>query len=178
MKQRPLEHALVSILLILAGCAHDPAPPPLPPTSASPVASAAPARPKAGLETPSLRVSKDLADACKLDIGNAARAPKYEFDRSDLSEEDRTILNEIAKCVTTGKLKGRGLTLVGRTDPRGEAEYNLSLGARRSKAAASYLQADGVAKEQLVETSRGELDATGTDEAGWARDRRVDIGLR
>jgi hypothetical protein len=26
-------------------------------------------------------------------------------------------------------------------------------------------------------TSRGELDATGTDETGWAQDRRVDIDL-
>ena len=27
-------------------------------------------------------------------------------------------------------------------------------------------------------TSRGELDATGTDEEGWKRDRRVDIELQ
>jgi peptidoglycan-associated lipoprotein len=36
----------------------------------------------------------------------------------------------------------------------------------------------GVAQDKMHDTSRGELDATGTDEAGWRRDRRVDVKLR
>jgi hypothetical protein len=30
----------------------------------------------------------------------------------------------------------------------------------------------------MSETSRGALDATGTNEAGWQTDRRVDIALQ
>ena len=30
----------------------------------------------------------------------------------------------------------------------------------------------------MFETSRGALDATGADEAGYAKDRRVDVELR
>jgi hypothetical protein len=29
----------------------------------------------------------------------------------------------------------------------------------------------------MLGTSRGEMDATGTNEAGWAHDRRVDVEL-
>jgi peptidoglycan-associated lipoprotein len=32
-------------------------------------------------------------------------------------------------------------------------------------------------KGKIAATSRGELDASGTDEDGWARDRRVDLLL-
>ena len=35
----------------------------------------------------------------------------------------------------------------------------------------------GVAQTQMGVTTRGALDASGTDEAGWKEDRRVDIQL-
>jgi hypothetical protein len=36
----------------------------------------------------------------------------------------------------------------------------------------------GVDHREISETSRGKLDATGTDDASWRRDRRVDIALQ
>ena len=85
------------------------------------------------------------------------------------------MLDQVARCVTTGPLKGRTLRLTGRADPRGEQEYNMTLGSSRADAVARYLRALGVTSNQLTETSRGKLDATGTDEASWQLDRRVDI---
>jgi hypothetical protein len=35
-----------------------------------------------------------------------------------------------------------------------------------------------VQQVQLAVTTRGALDATGTDEAGWSKDRRVDVLLK
>jgi hypothetical protein len=35
-----------------------------------------------------------------------------------------------------------------------------------------------VQQTQLGVTTRGSLDATGTDESGWSKDRRVDIQLK
>jgi peptidoglycan-associated lipoprotein len=69
------------------------------------------------------------------------------------------------------------VTLVGRADPRGEGEYNMSLGAYRASAVKSYLGERGVEQQRMRETSRGALDATGQDEEGWREDRRVDITL-
>jgi peptidoglycan-associated lipoprotein len=79
--------------------------------------------------------------------------------------------------MTTGPLAGKSIELVGRTDPRGEAEYNMTLGARRANAVEHYLAQLGVATSRLATTSRGALDAQGHDETGWAVDRRVDLRL-
>ena len=59
----------------------------------------------------------------------------------------------------------------------GETIYNFALGQRRAAAVASYIEGRGVGDRRLETTSRGELDASGYDEASWARDRRVDILL-
>jgi hypothetical protein len=40
-----------------------------------------------------------------------------------------------------------------------------------------YLAGLGVGSAQLSETSRGSLDASGSDDAAWRQDRRVDIDL-
>jgi peptidoglycan-associated lipoprotein len=69
------------------------------------------------------------------------------------------------------------LVLVGRADPRGEAEYNMNLGATRADAVKHYLAQLGVAGGRLATTSRGALDAQGHDETTWATDRRVDLRL-
>jgi len=103
---------------------------------------------------------------------------KDEAEANDLAHQDRAVLDQVATCVTTGPLKGRSLDLVGHADPRGEAEFNLVLGDKRARSAWKYLADRGVDKGKLAETSRGELDASGTDETGWERDRRVDIVLK
>ena len=108
---------------------------------------------------------------------NVDRAPKFDFDDAELLPEDRDVLEQVAKCVTTGPLKGRKLALVGRADPRGDTEYNMVLGSHRAHAVNAYLSGLGVDQKRLRDTSRGELDATGTDEGGFRLDRRVDIRL-
>ena len=54
----------------------------------------------------------------------------------------------------------------------------MTLGAKRARAAHQFLASAGVANDKLFDTSRGELDATGKDEEGWRKDRRVDVKLR
>jgi len=106
------------------------------------------------------------------------QAPRFGFDEFELLPEDRAVLQQIADCLSHGPLKERALQLVGRADPRGTDEYNLGLGAKRAHTVATYLEALGVRRAQLAETTRGELDAIGTDERGWQADRRVDLDLR
>jgi peptidoglycan-associated lipoprotein len=177
--------SLVAILsvsfaaLCAAGCADKPiVKPPVEPSVQQTTTTTAAKPPAADQSGRPLQVSDDLARACNLQFGNAEKAPKFDFDKSDLSPEDRNVIQQVATCVTTGPLRGRTLKLVGRTDPRGEAEYNMSLGEHRADAVRRYLEALGVPTPQLNETSRGKLDATGTDDATWQRDRRVDIGLQ
>lgn len=165
-------------LLLAAGCAHQtshPAESAFSDRAPAPVASAAPAPAYGGS---AVGVSGDLVSACKIVVDNVDRAPKFDFDDSALTPQDRSVLDQVATCVTTGPLKGHALKLIGRADARGEVEYNFVLGEHRSGSVQTYLTQRGMQASKILDTSRGKLDATGTDEAGWARDRRVDIDLQ
>jgi peptidoglycan-associated lipoprotein len=122
-------------------------------------------------------VDDDIVKACNLKFENIEDAPKFDYDSEALTPGERSVLEAVAKCLTTGPLKGRAVNLVGRADPRGETEYNMTLGAKRARSVHTLLAQLGVASDKLRDTSRGELDATGTDESGWRKDRRVDVRL-
>ncbi len=127
--------------------------------------------------SPSLAVSAGLAELCKL-VRKEDVPPTFDYDKAELSPEDREVLQQIATCMTQGAAKGKALTLTGRADPRGTEEYNLGLGAQRARAVSLYLQRLGVGEAFLAETTRGDIDASGTDEATWRKDRRVDLDLK
>jgi peptidoglycan-associated lipoprotein len=118
-----------------------------------------------------VEVDDRIARACNLPT------PHFAFDSAKVQESSDAGLSKIAECFTGGALAGRKFNLVGHADPRGETEYNFALGQRRAGGVAKYLEDHGVVSTQVTTTSRGELDAIGTDEAGWARDRRVDMIL-
>jgi peptidoglycan-associated lipoprotein len=172
---------LSAVLILGSGCAHEATAPthtamklrtqaPPPQTTTMTVAQ--------NTNTSNVGISPEIAQACKIDFNNVSRAPKFNFDDASLEPQDMSVLQQIATCVTTGPLKGRDLKLTGRADPRGEVEYNFALGEHRANAVDNYLAQLGVDRNEISETSRGKLDATGTDEAGWQRDRRVDISLQ
>jgi peptidoglycan-associated lipoprotein len=87
------------------------------------------------------------------------------------------VLQTIVTCFTSGPLAGRTLKLVGHADPRGGSDYNITLGQSRADSVASYMNGKGMPKAKTESTSRGAMDAAGTDEPTWARDRRVDMML-
>jgi outer membrane protein OmpA-like peptidoglycan-associated protein len=128
--------------------------------------------------SPSLSISGDIIAACGIKVAAPkGGSPKFDYDKDELTAEDRAVLDQIATCLTTGALKGRVVDLIGRADPRGTEEYNLGLGSRRAGSVSAYLGRLGVGQPQMVVTTRGALDATGTDESTYAQDRRVDIQL-
>jgi len=126
--------------------------------------------------SPNLAIAGDILAACGIKA-TATANPKFDYDKDELTPEDRQVLDQIATCLTTGALKGKAVSLIGRADPRGTEEYNLGLGSRRAQSVNDYLARLGVTQPQLAISTRGALDASGTDEAGWAADRRVDVQL-
>lgn len=123
-------------------------------------------------------VDSDIVKACNLSFDNVEDAPKFDYDSEALTQGERNVLEAIAKCLVSGPLKGRAVDLVGRTDPRGETEYNMTLGAKRARSVHNFLGTLGVSQDKMRDTSRGELDAAGRDEEGWRKDRRVDVKLQ
>jgi len=126
--------------------------------------------------SPGLAVSSDIAAACGIKAPQNPN-PTFDYDKDELTTEDRAVLDQLATCLTTGALKGKAVALIGRADPRGTEEYNLGLGSRRAHSVSQYLGRLGVGEPQMAVTTRGAIDATGTDEAGWRQDRRVDVQL-
>src|SRR5678815_3385368 len=139
---RTLALCLAASSLLVLGCAKKPVVP-------EPIETTAARVPRG-----TLRPSDELVKICKLTFGNVERAPKFNFDDSELLPEDRDVLVQIARCVTSGPLKGRALALVGRADPRGETEYNMVLGEHRADSVYGYLALLGVASDHMAKTSR------------------------
>jgi peptidoglycan-associated lipoprotein len=129
--------------------------------------------------SPAVAISPDIAQACSIAIPaqQPDLNPNFDYDKEDLMAEDRAVLEKIATCLTSGPLKGRSVQLVGRADPRGTDEYNLGLGSKRANSVGQFLGRLGVPNPQIGQTTRGAIDATGTNEEGWRKDRRVDILL-
>jgi len=182
MNSKGLGYVLATGALVTAalatGCAHEaavPAPATPPPSPVSLTTTTSGQQAQAQPSTRDLALSGALIEGCKIELDNVQQAPKFDFDQAEILDTDHAVLDKLAECVTTGPLKGHALHLVGRADPRGEEEYNMALGSSRASSVGRYLESLGVPRDQLTQSSRGKLDATGTDEASWQLDRRVDI---
>jgi peptidoglycan-associated lipoprotein len=170
-----ISSALVGAVALLA-CGSDPKPGPTTPAStppAPPPAIAQSPKPEDDGASGQLNISDEIRKACGITETKAS----FGFDSAQIQSGDQPVLNKLAECFTTGPLKGRMMRLVGHADPRGEPEYNMVLGGRRADNVKSYLVRKGIKDAQAETTSRGEMDAMGTDEASWASDRRVDVQL-
>ncbi len=184
----PTEDAMKTPMLALAvalvcGCSHQKPKTTTPTTEAEPpeeknVQKPAPPVVADQKVSNNLALSGDLLAMCGIKATPSAANPKFDYDKDELTSDDRNVLDQLATCMTTGALKGKPVALIGRADPRGTTEYNLGLGSRRAGTVSSYLEHLGVVQTQLAVTTRGSLDATGTDDATWAADRRVDVQLK
>jgi peptidoglycan-associated lipoprotein len=105
-------------------------------------------------------------------------APVYfQLDKSDIRPEFATILRNAA---TNLKDTGKTVVIEGNCDERGSEEYNLALGERRAVAVRKYLYNLGVPMGQMTVVSYGEARpaVSGTGEAAWQLNRRVDFSVR
>ncbi|MEO8904520.1 MAG: OmpA family protein [Polyangiaceae bacterium] len=160
-----------AVLLCAAAtaCSHDQRPAVTPsPIVQAPQAKAPPAQQETVVVSERLKEKCNLPDTPKQD-------PQFDFDEAALRNRGESILDNIATCMLTGPMKEDRLVVTGHADPRGTEEYNQALGMRRSSSAEDYLVSRGVPAARLDVRSRGELDATGTDERSWQLDRRVDL---
>ncbi len=172
--------ALSAAALCAAGCAAKPAPQTAnSPGSSQPASrsgdtgSNANANAKRDPNSGMVHVSDEILAACGISYDQAT----FPLDSADLQTHDLPVLDQVARCFTSGALRGRAMKLVGRADPRGELGYNMLLGHRRADSVASYVERAGLPASQVSTTSRGAMDASGTDETTWQHDRRVDVLL-
>jgi peptidoglycan-associated lipoprotein len=101
----------------------------------------------------------------------------FAFDSANVLPDSASALDALARCFVSGPLRGRGMKLIGHADPRGETEYNLALGHQRAYSVLDILAQRGIEIGRMTTSSKGEFDAVGSDEDGWARDRKVEVIL-
>ena len=103
------------------------------------------------------------------------RSVYFDFDSFVVKDEFRPMLEAHAKVLSANRSKR--MTLEGHTDERGGREYNLALGQKRADAVLRTLVLLGVQDAQLEAVSFGEERPAvqGSDEAAWAKNRRVEL---
>jgi peptidoglycan-associated lipoprotein len=170
----PLAIALAASAVL--ACGGDPPQPKTPDAPPPPAAAASPRLPDKAPDSPTasaVRISDEIVKAC----GIAEPDAYFAFDSAHIRPDDSKVLQQVATCFNSGPLKGRTLKLVGHADPRGDSDYNMTLGQSRADSVAGYMRGKGMDKGKTESTSRGAMDATGADDPSWARDRRVDLML-
>ena len=105
----------------------------------------------------------------------AQRVVFFDFDSFVVKDEYRPMLEAHAKALSANRSKR--MVLEGHTDERGGREYNLALGQKRADAVLRTLVLLGVQDGQLEAVSFGEEKPAvqGSDEAAWAKNRRVEL---
>lgn len=121
--------------------------------------------------------AEDREQMGQRDMGYAAESAlrdiHFDFDKSDITSEARSILQDSADWIRSNS--DVKVQVEGHCDERGTEEYNLALGERRANAVKNYLVSLGVEGERLYTISYGEelpLDP-GHDEMAWTKNRRA-----
>jgi len=118
-------------------------------------------------------------EAPRADTGGdfGKRSVYYEFDRHDVKQEYRALLEQHAAWLR--KNPQARITIEGNTDEQGSREYNIALGQRRAEAVTKMLVLLGARQEQIEAVSFGEEKprAKGHDEASWKENRRSDFRI-
>jgi peptidoglycan-associated lipoprotein len=98
----------------------------------------------------------------------------FDFDRSDLSPQDRQALDTDANWLKANP--NVYITIRGEADERGSVVYNLALSQKRADVTREALVASGVAADHIVfATGWGKLypACMQADETCWGRNRRA-----
>lgn len=178
----------LSLLVMVAGCAHKQetkaeAPAPAPAAAApAPTKEATAAAPQTGLCATDLDcgpkqlcinqkcvdITADLAECTQVRV-------HFPFNSDEIDSNDKPQLDRSARCLKADHaLK---VTIEGNADERGTEEYNMALGDRRARAVQSYLKSLGASEAQMATVSFGKEnpECQEHDEACWARNRRASL---
>ena len=107
----------------------------------------------------------------------AGSAVYFDYDSYSVKDQYGNVVRSNADYLTKAIDK---LELDGNADERGSREYNMALGQKRADAVKRALTALGAKGDRIETVSFGEdkPKATGSNEAAWAENRRVDFVLK
>ena len=100
----------------------------------------------------------------------------FEYDSSDLGQDARIVLDQLATALSDGRLDKFDFLIAGHTDAAGSDAYNQTLSERRAQSVKSYLMAQHqVSGQRLIERGYGESRLLDPDNPTDGSNRRVQI---
>ena len=100
----------------------------------------------------------------------------FAFDSARLDNESMLTLDVLGRALTSEKLRGQTIEVVGHTDAKGALEYNDGLSQRRSAAVVGYLVRNFAVDSALVSSrGMGERQLLDKGNPEGALNRRVEI---
>ncbi len=121
------------------------------------------------------------SNGCEIvaDVTIQTTADHFDFDSAKLKPAMKEELYNVATKVRASK-GNEYLDVIGHTDSTGPEAYNQKLSERRAEAAAQYLSEQGISRDRISVSGRGENEpvASNMDRAGRAQNRRVEIRSR
>jgi len=179
--------AAFATVVLAAACRPEP-PPPVAPTPTGPTAEEIEAQRIAD----SIAAAEAEAEARRRAEAEARRAAAqrerearetltqmvfFDYDESTLTAETtETLRNKLAVLRSCPTVR---LRMEGHADERGTSEYNIALGSERAQSVSEFFAGFGLADTRFSTVSYGEERpiAQGSNEAAWARNRRVEFIL-
>ena len=100
----------------------------------------------------------------------------FEFDSERLNNESMLTLDVLGRALSSDRLNGQAIEIVGHTDARGTAAYNNALSQRRAAAVVSYIVGKFAVNGLLISSKgMGERQLLDGDNPEAALNRRVEI---
>jgi OOP family OmpA-OmpF porin len=130
-------------------------------------------------------VQRDTLFTTRFDTVTVAGRPvvigavQFAFNRDAITDDAKSILDQVAASLLEPVNMQRTLSVVGNTDAIGSERYNQTLGQKRADQVRDYLVSKGVAASRVNATSAGEGNplAPNRTDNGRATNRRVLITL-
>ena len=112
-----------------------------------------------------------------VDIGDKIYPIYFDFDKSELLNDSRETLSELAQWMKNNP--SVDIRIEGNCDERGSNEYNLALGENRAASAKKYLVYLGISPDRLETMSYGEEKPSCSEstESCWSKNRRDDFTI-
>lgn len=100
----------------------------------------------------------------------------FEFDSARLDNESMLTLDVLGRALSSDKLNGQAIEIVGHTDAKGTLEYNDALSQRRAAAVVGYIVRNFAVNGALISSKgMGERQLLDKSDPQAAVNRRVEI---
>jgi len=102
----------------------------------------------------------------------------FDYNSADLRPDQIVKIAELARVLNQDKFEKYRFLLLGHTDAKGSAQYNLALSQERAQAVAAYVSASaGLPAERMIATGMGASKLKDANDPYGGQNRRVQLVL-